>query len=418
MAFAGYSRNHAADAPIGTSSVFSKSAKFQMTPRIVTRSTFDAVEQRFKLMVSGGSKGRTELWKAWHDIDYNGNQRVSLAEIDKWIVESYDALLNNKPALMRAYRSTVAHEQDEFVHKMDFPVLLRNIVYFNKLWQAFDEIDADNDRRLTFGEFRAGLSKVGLSGRCDPHTVFTQLDTNRGGVVLFDEFCKWVAATECPVDSSVYDPSAIAAGQAASQAGVARGALPQGPGSLGAARAAAAAPHGGAAGRGHIAAGPRGGAGALAHVENAFKILLKDKRRLHEFWSRIDYNGNGIVSLAEIDKLVCEAYPELDNKPALMRAYKAACRRADGYVHKPELKRLLRNLVYFNKVWAVFGMVDADGDRRLTFAEFKGASAQMGVSLQASEARDEFDFMDANNGGMVLFDEFCTWVAEKKMPID
>ena len=31
--------------------------------------------------------------------------------------------------------------------------------------------------------------------------------------------------------------------------------------------------------------------------------IIKDKAKLHELWNRLDFNGNGIVSLAEIDKV-------------------------------------------------------------------------------------------------------------------
>ena len=36
-------------------------------------------------------------------------------------------------------------------------------------------------------------------------------------------------------------------------------------------------------------------------------------------WSKVDYNGNGFLSLAEVDKLIVEGFPEYDNKPAIMR---------------------------------------------------------------------------------------------------
>ena len=75
----------------------------QMTPRtnqnfkINTRGQFEDVEQTFKFWVSGSEAGRHMLWSAWGSLDYNANGLVSLAEIDKWIVETYPKL-NNKPA--------------------------------------------------------------------------------------------------------------------------------------------------------------------------------------------------------------------------------------------------------------------------------------------------------------------------------
>lgn len=58
---------------------------------------FDDVEHTFKFWVSGTEAGRHSLWQAWEQIDYNGNGIVSLAEIDKWVVETYPKL-NNKAA--------------------------------------------------------------------------------------------------------------------------------------------------------------------------------------------------------------------------------------------------------------------------------------------------------------------------------
>ena len=78
----------------------------QMTPRpgqaqphasITTRGEFTDCEQSFKFWVSGSEAGRRSLWQAWDAIDYNGNGIVSLAEIDKWVVETYPKL-NNKSA--------------------------------------------------------------------------------------------------------------------------------------------------------------------------------------------------------------------------------------------------------------------------------------------------------------------------------
>ncbi len=120
-------------------------------------------------------------------------------------VEKY-AVLNSKPALMRAYKQTTQRDGDgdAWVERPEFPSLLRNLVYFNKLFAAFDDVDGDDDRRLTLEEFRSGCVKVGLKispGEVDK--AFASMDTNGGGKVLFDEFCAWVAETACPVDGEV-----------------------------------------------------------------------------------------------------------------------------------------------------------------------------------------------------------------------
>merc|ERR1719163_53236 len=76
-------------------------------------------------------------------------------------------------------------------------------------------------------------------------------------------------------------------------------------------------------------------------LEQTFKNLCKDTKKLRPVWDRLDFNGNNIVSLAEIDKMCVEAYP------------------------------LLGNLIYFNKIFWLFDHSDSDKDRRLTEKEFK-----------------------------------------------
>ena len=62
--------------------------------------------------------------------------------------------------------------------------------------------------------------------------------------------------------------------------------------------------------------------------------------------------------------------------------------------------------------------IDADNDRRLDFGEFQKGLQHVGLSLGEAEAKKEFDAMDSNDGGVVLFDEFAAWAAAKKMPVD
>merc|ERR1719235_1760310 len=154
-------------------------------------------------------------------------------------------------------------------------------------------------------------------------------------------------------------------------------------------------------------------------LEQQFKAMCKDpsQKKLKETWNRLDFNGNGIVSLAEIDKMCVEAFPLLNHKPALMRAYKATIKTGndDDWVQKKEFKTLLANLFYFNKIYWVFDQADGD-DRRLTFDEFKKCLTLCGSSMAEADAKREFQSVDKNGGGIVLFDEFCAWFTSKKCP--
>jgi hypothetical protein len=66
-------------------------------------------------------------------------------------------------------------------------------------------------------------------------------------------------------------------------------------------------------------------------IEQEFKRILSDHAALKELWKQLDLNGNGKVSLAEVDKLIVEKFPILNHKAALMRAFhKTTLRDGDG----------------------------------------------------------------------------------------
>ena len=141
-------------------------------------------------------------------------------------------------------------------------------------------------------------------------------------------------------------------------------------------------------------------------------LFVPSKAERRNLFHRMDVNGNGALSLAEIDKAVVELFPDFDHKPALMRAYKAADRKADGLIRRNEFRLLLKYLVYFNDLWDRFDEIDSDDDRRISLEEFKRGCGILGIGIPAEEIEADFDDMDANGGGTVLFEEFCSWCAQ------
>lgn len=160
--------------------------------------------------------------------------------------------------------------------------------------------------------------------------------------------------------------------------------------------------------------------GMFDELEKQIKAIMQDNEKLKSLWVQIDWNGNKVVSLAEIDKLVVEAYPLLNHKPALMRAYKAAIRSVPGdnddWVEMHEFKNLLASLFYFNKLFWIFDSADADKDRRLTFDEFKWCLNVVGAGMSEAEIKKDFAKVDKNGGGIILFDEFCLYFTQKQCP--
>eukprot|EP00931_Biecheleriopsis_adriatica_P064109 TRINITY_DN38951_c0_g1_i1.p1 TRINITY_DN38951_c0_g1~~TRINITY_DN38951_c0_g1_i1.p1 ORF type:complete len:450 (+),score=94.54 TRINITY_DN38951_c0_g1_i1:59-1408(+) len=365
----------------------------------VQRGGLGQVEQRFKSWLSGSNTGRQELWTHWHTIDFNGNGVVSYAEIEKWI-DLYFPQLKHKGAMMRAYRASDCNK-DGFVTKTEFPMFLRNVIYFNKLWNVYDRMDANRDRRLTYSEFEQGFAALGLDSAANPREVFDSLDRNRGGMVLFDEFAKWAGQALSPIEASVHSPTAGRQRQVSDLE-----ASHQKEGTMKIPTASSPLPQVPPAGT------------TFEYAEAKIRELVKDKRDLQVWWRKMDYNGNGILSLAEIEAAIRDKAPALDNSPVLLRAYKATFRQGDGFVHKSEFRALLRNVLYFNKCYRLFELADGNHDRKLDHNEFRSGCVKLGLRLTPDEAFDEFNFMDHNGGGKVLFDEFCKWASAKKLPID
>ena len=85
-----------------------------------------------------------------------------------------------------------------------------------------------------------------------------------------------------------------------------------------------------------------------------WQLNAEDKARREKLWSNFDVNGNGVVSLAEVDKGMRDVVrlPILFNlKPVLMRAFNAAKNKVkskhsygDDYVSKAEFRFLLKFL--------------------------------------------------------------------------
>ena len=75
------------------------------------------------------------------------------------------------------------------------PACVHGCSFFNNLWDKFEAIDTDGDRRLTESEFVAGCKAVELTiTEEEAKAEFAKCDDNGGGFVLFNEFCSWCAA--------------------------------------------------------------------------------------------------------------------------------------------------------------------------------------------------------------------------------
>jgi hypothetical protein len=91
-------------------------------------------------------------------MDMNNNGLLSLAEVDKGMrdVIKLPALFRLKPVLMRAFqaakncvKSKKQHGSD-YVEKGEYRYLLKYLRQYYEYFIAFDRIDKDKDRRISF----------------------------------------------------------------------------------------------------------------------------------------------------------------------------------------------------------------------------------------------------------------------------
>lgn len=170
----------------------------------ISTSEFDALDQQIQHIVAH----KDELKRLWAICDFNGNGMCSLAEIDQMVLEQFPALRHPR-ALIRAYKKATAADQsrvykgkgDSFIQRQEFICLLKNIVYFNRVFAVFEAIDTGDDHRIDVVEFQKGLPLLGLHlSAQEAEATFRQIDRDGGGQILFEEFCSWLERTHAPVD--------------------------------------------------------------------------------------------------------------------------------------------------------------------------------------------------------------------------
>ena len=154
--------------------------------------------------------------------------------------------------------------------------------------------------------------------------------------------------------------------------------------------------------------------------------------RRAELFERFDVNKNGVLSLGEADRAIREVMGfDTLSKAVLMRAFNAARdankskkpkrKRKDDYVERDEFRVLLVYLRQYFELYVAFNRLDTNQDQRLDLVEFRNSLdtlAKWGINVKPEEAEAEFQKIDVNGGGAVLFDEFCHWAIGKNLDLE
>eukprot|EP00041_Stephanoeca_diplocostata_P019031 m.403761 g.403761 ORF g.403761 m.403761 type:complete len:439 (+) comp21194_c0_seq16:117-1433(+) len=368
---------------------------------------YDRVQDEIMAMI----KDKAQMQKLWESLDVNDNGGLSLAEIDKWVEQSYP-LLNNKRAMMRAYQKTTMEDgdKDPWVQRYELKALILNLFYFNKIESMFKLLDKDGDHRLSFEEFVAGIKILGMDlKREDAWREYCIMDDDRAGMVLFSEFCHWVAAKMCPEGFEEYYESRSDLGKSGRQQRESNS-------------------------TGNVVHGKvRGGSKVDTHadihttkydgIESELLQRLATKASAKKLFNEIDDNHSGKISRKEFVRWVKGHYALLNDEKLITRAFRrttAASEDGDKFVQPDEFRDLIMNLFFQAKLTFAFSKIDKNHDGKVSFAEFCKGLLWVGLTLSTEAARTEYDAMDSAGGGdgNVDFDEFVAWVVSKKVPVD
>ncbi|RGB32969.1 hypothetical protein C1646_762286 [Rhizophagus diaphanus] len=145
-----------------------------------------------------------------------------------------------------------------------------------------------------------------------------------------------------------------------------------------------------------------------------FIIRKLSKNQVKKIFDVFDYNNDGTISYNEINRAVVRLYPHfLKNDSIIMRAYKAADVSQDDVIDFNEFGRLIDLLHYYNELSCIFKRLDIDNNGRINFEEFKKGHDLIGI--RNTMLMEKFDEICVNNKKHILFDEFLDYAAKIKL---
>eukprot|EP01052_Picozoa_sp_SAG31_P000840 SAG31_NODE_26_length_32985_cov_39.054096_5_plen_218_part_00 len=159
----------------------------------------------------------------------NNSKSLSYGELDQISSELWPDLAHSGRAKMLAFKHANAEGTPGAAGRIslrEFPKFLQLLSFYHQLRVLFELVDTDDDRRLSFEEFKSGASAIGFVWHHDPAMnekfalhQFVQLNSDDSELLSFDEFCKWAhpsshgdseylpAASQLPASRSWTDTS-------------------------------------------------------------------------------------------------------------------------------------------------------------------------------------------------------------------
>jgi len=157
----------------------------------------------------------------------------------------------------------------------------------------------------------------------------------------------------------------------------------------------------------------------------------EEKAKRRELFNQFDPNGNGYLSLAETDKAmrdVLQSDELFDCKQAVNRSFHFAKNKSQGdnkygddLLEFREFRLFLQTLRQFFEYYQAFERIDTGDDNRVSKEEFTSDKIKDALEKWVGPIEDleaEFEAIDTNSGGQILFTEFVDWALEKNLDIE
>lgn len=157
----------------------------------------------------------------------------------------------------------------------------------------------------------------------------------------------------------------------------------------------------------------------------------EEKAKRRELFNQFDPNGNGFLSLAETDKAmrdVLQSDELFDCKQAVNRSFHFAKNKSQGenkhgddLLEFREFRLFLQTLRQFFEYYQAFERIDTGDDNRVSKEEFTSDKIKEALEKWVGPIEDleaEFEVIDTNSGGQILFTEFVDWALEKNLDIE
>jgi len=125
-------------------------------------------------------------------------------------------------------------------------------------------------------------------------------------------------------------------------------------------------------------------------------------------FDNLDENSFGKLPIEKLDQGVTMLWRKLENKPAIMAAYKATDSSEEGFIKRSDFGYFLSFVYYHNNLWPLFDIVGGGSDRSISRDQFLKVSPKLNIDNPLMV----FKNIDIKKLGIILFDELCDYMAK------